>query len=101
MQVSIDIPEVLATQMASEGKDLSRAVLEALVLEGYRTERLSEAEIRDLLHFESRMEVHAFLKEHGVFLHYSLDDLQRDQETARKIRAKRQQAPATDERRLG
>ena len=44
--------------------------LEALALEGYRTERLSESELRQMLGFETRMQVHAFLKEHGVYLNY-------------------------------
>jgi hypothetical protein len=31
-----------------------------------------------LLGFETRIEVHAFLKEHGVYLNYTVEDLQRD-----------------------
>lgn len=57
--------------------------LEALALEGYRTERLSESEFRQMLGFETRMQVHAFLKEHGVYLNYSLADMDRDLETIR------------------
>jgi Uncharacterised protein family (UPF0175) len=34
--------------------------------------------VRGLLGFETRMEVHAFLKEHGVFMHYTMEDLERD-----------------------
>ena len=69
MQVTLNIPDELAAQLVSGGADISRAALEALAVEGYRTERLSEFEIRLLLGFETRIEVHAFLKEHGAWLH--------------------------------
>jgi predicted HTH domain antitoxin len=98
MQVTLNIPDELAAQIALGGADLSRAALESLAIEGYRTERLSESEIRRLLGFETRMEVHAFLKEHGAWLHYSVDDLERDRESALRIRAGRQPHVATSER---
>jgi predicted HTH domain antitoxin len=89
MQVTLDIPDELAAQIVSGGADLSRAALESLAIESYRTERLSESEIRRLLGFETRMEVHAFLKEHGAWLHYSLEDMERDRESALRMRAER------------
>lgn len=67
-------------------------------MEGYRTETLSESEIRQMLGFETRMEVHAFLKEHGVFLHYSLADAQSDRKSAIEVRSKRQNIPDSGER---
>jgi predicted HTH domain antitoxin len=99
MEVTLHIPDDLAAQIISTGKESSRAALEALALEGYRTEQMSEAEIRQLLGFETRMEVHEFLKEHGAFLHYSLEDAAKDRETALRVRVKRQQTPASGERR--
>jgi hypothetical protein len=101
VEVTLNIPDELAAQIISEGKDPSRTALEALVLEGYRTEQMSEAEIRQLLGFETRMEVHAFLKEHCAFLHYSISDAAKDRETALRLRAKRQQIPASSERQPG
>jgi hypothetical protein len=101
MQVSLDIPDELAALITSGGTDIPRAALEALAVEGYRTERLSESEIRRLLGFETRMEVHAFLKEHAAWLHYSFDDLERDRESAQQMRAKRQPAFTAKERHSG
>ena len=101
MQVTFSIPDDLAPQIISEGKEPARAALEALALEGYRSEQISEAGIRQLLGFETRMEVHAFLKEHGAFLHYSLEDAAKDRESALQARSKRQQTPASGERRAG
>lgn len=43
---------------------------------------LSEEQIRRLLGFESRFDVHAFLKKHGVPLNYILDDLKHDIEVS-------------------
>jgi hypothetical protein len=43
---------------------------------------LTEADIRQLLGFETRMEVHRFLKEHGAFMHYTVEDLRHDREVA-------------------
>ena len=78
MQITLNIPDDLARQVASEGKDPARVALEALALEGYRTELLSESALRQMLSFQTRMEVHAFLKQHGVYLHYDVSDLQQD-----------------------
>lgn len=101
MQITLNIPDELATEMTSGGADISRTVLEALALEGYRSERLSEAAIRRLLGFGTRMEVHAFLKEHGAYLHYSAADLERDRQAAWRMREKRKQPPSQHERLAG
>lgn len=104
MTITIEFPEELAGQLMAGGQDPARATLEAVVLEGYRSDRLSEADIRELLGFETRMEVHAFLKDHGVFLHYTDEDFAYDREVAiqvaRRARAERQGDPS-DQRRAG
>ena len=85
MQVTIDIPDELAAQMAPRRLPTSpRAARESLAIEGYRTERFSESEIRRLLWFENRrLEVHAFLKEHGAWPHHSFfGPSERDRESA-------------------
>jgi hypothetical protein len=78
LTITVKIPDLLAGVLSAEGKDPTRAVLEAMALEGYRTERLTEADLKDLLGFETRMEVHGFLKDHGAFLHYTAEDLEHD-----------------------
>ena len=88
MQVTLTIPDTYAAQLLAAGKDPGQAALEALAVEGYRTQQLSEYEIRQMLGLDSRMEVHALLKEHGAFLHYSLDDLEHDRQTAQRFRSR-------------
>src|SRR5689334_8471132 len=73
VQVTIELPDDVAGELASRnGAELSRAVLEMVALEGYRSERLTHAEVMRLLGFEHRLQVDAFLKEHGVSLHYTI-----------------------------
>lgn len=82
MVVTVEIPDALVGVLSAGGKDPTRAAIEAVALEGYRTDRLSEADIRQLLGFETRMGVHGFLKEHGAFMHYTLEDLAHDSAVA-------------------
>src|SRR6266567_9602780 len=96
MTITVEIPEELAGQLIAAGQDPARAALEAIALEGYRSDRLTEADIREMLGFETRMEVHGFLKEHGAFLHYTGEDLEHDLEMARQI-AQRARAERPDD----
>jgi hypothetical protein len=88
MNLELQISDDLAHLLTAEYPDLPRAVVEALALEGYRSKRFSEGLVREMLGFSSRMQVHAFLKEHGVHLHYSLADLEQDRETSRQFEDK-------------
>jgi hypothetical protein len=85
MQIRFDIPDELAKQVVAEGQDPARLALEALALEGYRSERLSESQVRRMLGFESRLQVHAFLKDHGVYLQYGPEELKQDMEAADRL----------------
>jgi hypothetical protein len=80
MRITVELPEDIAAHLAAKGENLSRAALEALALEEYRTQRLSTAQLRRLLGYQTRMQVHGFLKEHGVYLHYTAADLEHDRQ---------------------
>jgi hypothetical protein len=86
MQVTVEIPEDIARQLNSKWANLPRGVLESLALEAYRSGTLSSPQLRRLLGFETRMELDGFLKQAGVFLDYSLEDLNEDLETIRRVR---------------
>ena len=83
MQITLDVPEDIARHLETGGPDASRVALEGLAVEGYRSGRLSESQLRRLLQFATRCEVHGFLKEHGVPLHYSEQDLEHDRERSK------------------
>ena len=76
MQIQIELPDEIAAALAAN--DLPRVALEAIALEGYRSRRLGGGQVQHLLGFGTPMQVHAFLKEHGVYLNYSSEDLQKD-----------------------
>ena len=78
MKITLEIPDGIAADFAGEGRDLARAVLEAIALEGQRTDRLSEYQVQQLLGFGYFEEVHRFLNEHGVYPPYAMEDVERD-----------------------
>ena len=82
MTITLEILDEPAGMLSTEGNDPSRAVLEAVALEGYRRDLLSEATIRRLLGLETRMEVVGILKEHSAFMHFTLEDLGHDTKVA-------------------
>ena len=80
MQITLELPKDIAADLAAQGEDLSRTALEAFALEAYRAQKLSTAQVRRLLGYQTRMQVHAFLKAHDVYLHYTLADLEHDRQ---------------------
>jgi hypothetical protein len=90
MEIILNIPDELARKVTSEGKEPARVALEALALEGYRAGQLSESAVREMLGFDTRLEMHAFLKQHRVYLHYDVADLEQDEVTAEKLRGRLQ-----------
>jgi hypothetical protein len=85
MEVAIRLPDDIAQQLYEKwGDDIPRRVLESIALECYRSRILGESQLRRLLGFETRFEVHAFLKAHEVPL-YTLDDLEHDRHTLRQL----------------
>jgi len=85
MQITLELPEDIASHLTAKGENLSRAALEAFALEEFRSKKLSTAQLRRLLGCQTRMEVDGFLKEHGVELEYTLEDLERDREAHRQL----------------
>lgn len=85
MQVTIDLPDALSAALASSDRDLPRAALEAIALEAYRERKLTTAELRQLLGFESQYELDGFLKQHEVWLDYGWNDVEKDRETHRRL----------------
>jgi hypothetical protein len=78
MTITLNIPEDIVQYLRARGQDISHDALEAFALEGYRSGKLSQAQIRRLLGYGTRMEVDQFLKEHGIALEYTREDLERE-----------------------
>ena len=85
MQVLLELPEDIVESLRSNWGDLPRHALETLAVEGYRTGALTETQIKRLLGFPSRFEVHALLKSHRVPFRYTEADLRADVQTHRDL----------------
>ncbi len=84
MTVTVQIPDDLAQRIKAQGGDLSRHILEVLALEEYKGGHLTKAELRQMLGFETRPALDEFLKAHGVFEDYTLDDLEQERQDLRR-----------------
>ena len=86
MTITLNLPADIVQLLTEDGEDISRTALESLALQEYRLGRLSEEQVRRMLGFESRFDVHAFLKAHDTLLNYTDADLEQDLATARSLR---------------
>lgn len=84
MQFTVELPDDLAARIVPEGQDPARAALEDMAVEALRDHRLTEHEVATLLGLD-RSELDGFLKKREVWLDYTMEDLQRDIETHRKL----------------
>jgi len=89
MVIRFDIPDPIEQELAKQVGDVSQAAKEALVIESYRTGRLSIGQVARVLGFETRFQAEEWLGKHGVSWNYSLDDLEADRETLRQLLAER------------
>ena len=80
MELTVQIPDELASRMSASGVDLSRRALEALALEEFKSGHISKPELRRLLGFGTRYELDGFLKAHDVYEDYTLQDLEQELE---------------------
>ena len=84
MEIAIHLPDDIALRVQAQWEDIPRHVLESFVLDGFRARVLTTEDVRRLLGFETKFEVHAFLKDHEVPF-YTLADLEHDRETSRRL----------------
>ena len=87
MLITMELPEDIAQGLETKWTDLSRAALESLALEAYRSHAITAAQLRRLLGFETHMQADAFLKEHEVY-DFTMEDFKRDCDTLRQVRAR-------------
>lgn len=86
MQITLELPQDVADVLQAKWGDLPRAALESLALESYRAGALTHSQLRRLLGFESRDDADGFLKQHQVYLEYTIEDLERDTENSERAR---------------
>lgn len=84
MRIMVEIPDELARQIASLTGDTARIRLENFAVESYRAGKMTMEQIRQLLGFDTRMQVDAFLQEHRVY-DYTVEDLEKDLATLERL----------------
>ena len=78
MTAIIDIPATLAERLGiKDASDLPRVALQALTLEALRQGRIEEAEAGRTLGIADRYALDGFLKQHGIEMDYTWEDLER------------------------
>lgn len=85
MDLTVVIPDDLAGILQATGGDLSRRALEGFALEEFKARRISKAQLRRLLGFETRYELDGFFKAHEIWADYSVEDLRRDVSTLARL----------------
>lgn len=84
MDVVIHIPDDLAQRLGAAG-DVSRRALEALAIEEFRQGHFTQAELRRVLGFATHDALDGFLKAHGLYVPYTLDDLEQERSELRRL----------------
>jgi predicted HTH domain antitoxin len=85
--LTIELPEEIERQLEAAWENLPRRALEALAVEGYRTGALTRGQVGSLLDLNF-WETESFLKERAAFLQYTLEDLEQDRLTQKRLRSK-------------
>jgi predicted HTH domain antitoxin len=87
MEVTVQLPDRVAHQLAGPSGDIPRRILEAVAIEGYRSEQLSRGQVSEMLGLNF-WQTEAFLKGHGANLHYSKEDLEQDSQANERVLGK-------------
>jgi predicted HTH domain antitoxin len=78
VNVAIEIPDDIGHMLAAQAGGLSRAVLEAVAVEAYRSGAITPAQVQRMLGLRSRWETESFLRRGEAYHDYTMDDLERD-----------------------
>ena len=84
MEVTIHIPDELARSLGQGGGDLSRRMLEALAIDGYRQGSLTQLQVGQLLGL-SRIETEGLLAQHVALYDYDPAELDREARALEKL----------------
>jgi hypothetical protein len=83
--ISIEIPDNIASRLEAHGEDLARRALGALALQAYHAGEIAETEVQTMLCLSSRWVVEALLKRAHAYLDYDEADLKSDVAAIRRV----------------
>jgi predicted HTH domain antitoxin len=78
VNIAINIPDDIGHILAAQAGGVSRAVLEAVAIEAYRSGTITPAQVQQMLELRSRWETESFLRRAEAFHDYTMDDLEQD-----------------------
>jgi len=78
VNVAIEIPDDIGRVLAAQVGDVSRAVLEAVAVEAYRSGAITSAQVQQMLGLRSRWDTESFLRRAEAYRDYTMDDLEGD-----------------------
>lgn len=84
VEVTVKLPENVARSFGATPEDISRHLLEDAAIEGYRTGRLSQRQVGEMLGLDY-WQTESFLTEHQVALNYTATDLEADRAALHRI----------------
>jgi len=86
MEITISMPNKIASSLETKWGNLERRLLEAMLIEAYKEGAISAGKVRELLGMNTRLEADAFLKAKGVNLTYNEADFEADMQTHEALR---------------
>jgi len=78
VNVAIEIPDDIGQLLAAQEGGVSRAVLEAVAIEAYRSGAITPGQVQQMLELRSRWQTESFLLRADAYHDYTMDDLERD-----------------------
>jgi len=85
MTISFELPRNIEEQALTEGADLAREAKEVYLLDLYRRERISHAQLREALEV-SFHEAERLIKEHGAGQDISAEEFEAGRDVLRRAR---------------
>lgn len=84
MRVTIELPSEVAEQLQQKWGDVSRHILETVAVEAYHAGQLTTAQVREMLGYDTPMELDALLQRASVYRNFTEDELDRDFDVSRR-----------------
>lgn len=78
MNVAIEIPDEIGQVLAAQAGGVTRAVLEAVAIEAYRSGTITSAQVQQMLGLNSRWVTESFLRRAEAYHDYTVADLEQD-----------------------
>jgi hypothetical protein len=85
MNLTVHLPDDLAAQLATHGRDLAQRALEAFGCDEYRAGRLTRPELQRMLGLETRFDLDGILKAHDIYDGITSEELQLQLETLDRL----------------